>query len=91
MRFTNNSCIEEAKKLGIWHPNDLPFEITTDKLYRGIPGSDSKQPIDLYRLATTKTLPPPPTLPNLPGPPPKILHDAKDEKELLGNILKTVN
>lgn len=40
---------EEAKKLGIWNPNNLPFEITTDKLYRGIPGSESKQPLDLYR------------------------------------------
>jgi len=67
----------------------MPFEITTDKLYRGIPGSNNKQPIDLYRLAETKTLPPPPTLPHLPAPPPKVLHDGNNEKQL-GNILKTV-
>ncbi|CCH44896.1 hypothetical protein BN7_4465 [Wickerhamomyces ciferrii] len=81
---------DEAKKLGIWRSNDLPFEITVDKLYRGVPGSQSKQPVDYYRLSQTKKLPPPPTLGNLPGPPPRVLHDVCG-KEVIPDMLKTVN
>ncbi|ODV75122.1 Yhc1p [Cyberlindnera jadinii NRRL Y-1542] len=82
---------EKAKELGIWRENDMPFELTTENLYRGIPGSSSKQTLDLYRMSDMKTLPPPPTISGLPQPPPKVLHDSVQEKrQLLGNILQTI-
>lgn len=82
---------EKAKELGIWSENEMPFEMTRDKLYRGIPGSDNKAVLDLYRLADMRQLPPPPTISGMPGPPPRVLHDTKEKEELVGNILNTIS
>lgn len=91
MPILTYNTIEKAKELGIWRENDMPFELTTENLYRGIPGSSSKQILDLYRMSDMKTLPPPPTISGLPQPPPKVLHDSVQEKrQLLGNILQTI-
>ncbi|KAH3684577.1 hypothetical protein WICPIJ_004467 [Wickerhamomyces pijperi] len=103
---------EKAKESGIWEtkiepPSDIsPFQITIDKLYRGIPGSFSipsgssssttnnskvQKDVDYYKLAETKRLPPPPHLSSFPNPPKRILYESKEHnKELIGDILRTV-
>ncbi|KAH3671176.1 hypothetical protein WICMUC_004772 [Wickerhamomyces mucosus] len=88
---------EKAKELGIWDQkvgtlaNETGFELTIDKLYRGIPGSEiTYKDADYYKLAETKLFPPPPNLSSLPQPPPKILHETSNKKEMIGDILKTV-
>ncbi|CDR42378.1 CYFA0S09e02322g1_1 [Cyberlindnera fabianii] len=91
VRFYCDYCKKKAKELGIWHQHQVPVEITVDRLYRGIPGSESAKDTNYYSLAESKTLPPPPTLPSLPPPPPRVLHETRDDKLSVGKMLKTIN
>ncbi|ANZ75236.1 BA75_02727T0 [Komagataella pastoris] len=80
---TTNSFLEKAKELGIWDSNDLPYEITESDLYANIPGRAMSLETPL------ETFPPPPSLPNLPNPPPAIYHyNTTEEKELISSVMR---
>lgn len=78
----------QAKKLGKWQPKDLVLELTVDKLYKGIPGS-SASGTSHSSSSNVRALPPPPTLQQLPQPPPKVLHE--DTQKQIGRVLKFIS
>lgn len=61
---------DKAKELGLWRHTELPFEITSENLYAGIPPLTVA--VDHYKMAQLKQLPPPPTLQGLPQAPPRV-------------------
>lgn len=88
---------QKAKQTGIWTPLDLPYEITLEYLNRGAPGSKSiisgnnnynttkkgePEPTQ-YEIQSSFALPPPPSLPNLPNPPPSVLRNTKEYRKAI--------
>ncbi|CDK27867.1 unnamed protein product [Kuraishia capsulata CBS 1993] len=89
----------EAKKLNIWEPSKLPYELTLEKLYNGIPGKRisakkswrGEAGVDIEMESEVDGfIPPPPTLAGLPNPPPSVYYyDAAEEKKKIQEVIKS--
>lgn len=80
---------EKAKQLGIWDETEAPCEVTLDYLtsFGPSPEKFARGVVREKERSTVKRndeedqeycLPPPPTLPNMPAPPPSVLRNTEE-------------
>lgn len=67
---------DKAKETGVWDPSDTKYEMGLSKLNEAAPGGQGVS-------SEVDVLPPPPTLDELPNPPPSVLNFTEEYKKLI--------